>query len=67
MSDIIKGKTSTLPKIENCLEILNFQQKNIKRLIELKNSNILEIKEIENKLLIPLFIISESIRNMFKE
>ena len=67
MSDFLKDKSVPLPKMESCLEIFKIQQRNIQKLFELKEDNVLDPKIVENKALVPFFLIYEAIKNMFKE
>ena len=67
MSDFLKDKSVPMPKIESCLEIFKVQQGALSQLMSLRDMNVLDAKIIENRALIPFFLIYEAIRNMFKD
>jgi hypothetical protein len=67
MSDILEGKHAPWANTQPVLAILEKEQESIKMLIRLKESNYLTIKELENKVLMPLLLIYQAIQTLFKD
>ena len=67
MSDKIEAKPVPLQKIHVCLSVLERQQKCVKMFKKLYKEKHLTQEDIESKILRPLILISDAIKNMFME
>ncbi len=57
MNDNLEGKSAPWPQIEACLTVLDKFNSNIKALINLKNDEMLTVKDLETKAIKPLYLI----------
>ena len=67
MSVNLQGKSADWKLIEACLTVLNTEQNNIVKLVDLKINGTLDEKDLETKTIKPLYLIYEAIAKLLRD